>query len=164
MITQEELQSQLNYDPETGIFTRLVSNSPGVKVGSVAGTINSSTGYVRIQIFGNRYQAHRLAWLYMYGEFPSKQMDHLDHNRINNVISNLRCASNQENLKNQTKRRNNTSGVTGVSWFKPTEKWRAQVTVNGKNKHLGCFIDKEEAIRVRNEANITHNFHPNHGE
>ena len=162
MLSQEELKELLHYEPGTGVFTRLVSTAGHVKVGDVAGTREKS-GYIRISVKNKQYRAHRLAHLYMTGEWPEHQIDHDDHIRHNNKWDNLNEATNQENHKNQTKRSTNTSGITGVYWNKDLEKWEGKIKVNGKSKYLGVNTDKFEVICARKSAENKHGFHENHG-
>lgn len=147
ILTQEELKSQLHYDKETGIFTRLISNHHSVKVGEVAGSINED-GYIVIFLLHQRYRAHRLAWLYMNGKFPKNQIDHIDGNKSNNTFSNLREATNQKNLRNRNINSNNISGFRGVSWSKHASKWVANAMSKGKRKNLGYFDSAEEASKA----------------
>ena len=149
-LTQERLQELLSYDPETGIFTNLKSRGR-VKIGAVAGSKNPN-GYIYIAIDSKKYRAHRLAWLYVHGNFPANQIDHINEVKDDNRIVNLRLATNLENHQNQSSpRTNNTSGYLGVIWDKFSGKWRARIKVNGKQKHLGCFDTGEEA----SEAYVT---------
>lgn len=165
MITQERLKELLNYDLETGLFTwlqvkpRLRSR---VAVGSLAGSINS-TGYPCITLDTKKYYAHRLAFLYVTGEFPVNDVDHQDHNRANNQWDNLRVATRSENQRNQTMGKDNKSGFTGVCRHKACEKWVATIHVSGKLKYLGIFKDINDAITARKQANIDYGFHANHG-
>ena len=161
MITQKELKELLHYTPETGVFTRIKATQ-SIRVGDVAGTI-MQIGYVMLRVKGNKYLAHRLAWLYMYGYFPSNQIDHRNHIRDDNRIVNLREVTCAENHRNRSKSKFNLSGVTGVRWRKQNSKWLASVKVNGKQKHLGYFDDKFEAICARKSANNKYGFHKNHG-
>jgi hypothetical protein len=163
-ITQEELKEVLDYSPETGVFTRKVSNSPRVKVGDVAGSVDKANGYRYIKINGKRYLAHRLAFLYMTGEFPPEEVDHISHSKDDNRWVNLRVSSHQDNQRNRSINTNNKSGFTGVSWYKSTNKWMVQIKINGKKKHLGYFKDLTEAINARKKANSKYKFHKNHGE
>ena len=144
MLTQERLKELLHYDPDTGIFTNLTQRAKRVKKGAVAGW--NDNGYVRIEILGKTYRAHRLGWLYMYGAFPKKGIDHINGNKFDNRIVNLREASDLQNGQNQhnpTKR--NTSGYLGVSWSKRENKFVAQIRVNGKGRQIGFFNTAEEA-------------------
>ncbi len=109
------------------------------------------------------YKAHRLAWLYEYGEFPKYHIDHINHNRIDNRIANLREVSRIDNQRNQKKSATNKSGFTGVHWHKQAKKWLASITVNCKTIYLGLYEDKNEAICARLHANRLYKFHANHG-
>ena len=162
MLTQERLKDLFNYNPETGVFKRLVSASLNTKAGQIAGSANGK-GYLRIMVDGKQHKSHRLAWLYVYGEFPSDQVDHINGVKDDNRLTNLRAVTNAENSKNVKMRISNTSGTMGVYWDKPRGKWRAQIKANGKNKYLGIFKDISEAIAVRKKAEILHGFHENHG-
>lgn len=162
MLTQSELKEHLKYDQETGAFTRIKSISNYVKVGDIAGHVRQD-GYVRVSVKGKIYLAHRLAWLYVYGGWPREQIDHINHARADNRIENLREATNHENSKNRPPQNNNTSGVVGVHWYKPTKRWMAYIRVNKVNVNLGYFMDKFEAICARKSAERKYGFHLNHG-
>ena len=114
MITQEYLKSILDYNLDTGIFTWKVNKSKRSNIGDVAGW--SYNGYVSIEIDNKPYKAHRLAWLYVYGEIPKNLIDHVNNNRADNRISNLRKATYQENSENYKTPKTNKSGVKNVSW------------------------------------------------
>lgn len=150
-LTAEYLRSILNYDQETGIFTRKVSTAHNVKVGDVAGCSNGR-GYLQITVQSRAYKAHRLAWLYIHGVWPTDQLDHINRDRSDNRISNLRDVTNKQNLQNAGKYSHNTSGHTGVHWYKPYSKWVAQITHNQKKIHLGYFENLEEALAARKAA------------
>ena len=159
-MTQSKIKNLLDYDPMTGIFTRLTSGF-GSKSNVEPGWINDQ-GYKLVTIENKTYRAHRLAWLYMYGVWPSGQIDHIDHNRSNNSISNLRDVTHQDNHKNKPLQKNNKSGTHGVSLLK-NGKWRSRIKINGKEKHLGFFNSKKEAVESRLNAEIKYGFHINHG-
>jgi len=161
-LTQKELMKDLSYDCDTGIFIRKISRS-NVNIGDIAGGTEKN-GYRVIRLKGKKYKAHRLAWLYIYGKFPDDQIDHINHIRNDNRISNLRSVTRSENLKNQSMFKNNTSGFSGVKWDKRDKVWKSQIGVNGKRIHLGEFTDKQDAIKARKEANIKYGFHENHGK
>ena len=145
MLTQTELKRLWDYNPSTGIFTRLVRNNGRVNVGDVADSLRLD-GYIQIQISGKTYLCHRLAWLYMTGNFPNEQTDHLNGIRHDNRWVNLRDATNSINQQNQRgPKSNNKSGHLGVSWYTRNGKWRADIKVNGKSFHLGTFDDVHEA-------------------
>ncbi len=152
ILTQERLKELLRYDPETGIFTNRVGRQ-GLRTGagSVAGTRNS-LGYIVIQIDGKKVHAHRLAWMYVYGAWPSKQIDHINRQRDDNRISNLRDVTASENIHNSSYRPIGTSGVRNVVWHKRNKKWQAQIMVSNKYKYLGLYEDLEEARKVAEKA------------
>jgi len=161
MLTQDRLKEVLHYDPETGVFTRLVSTNNRVKVGAVAGTIHH-TGYCRIKIDGKDYLAHRLAFLYMTGEFPKDQADHIDGNPANNRWSNLRECTHAENQQNRASKPGSTSKHVGINRYKKTQKWRAAIKINGKPIHLGYFETEEAAYQAYCKAKAEHHtFQPN---
>lgn len=150
ILTQEELKSQLHYDPETGVFTRLVANAGNVKIGDIA-DCKTYKGYIQIALFSKRYRAHRLAYLYMTGSWPKEQIDHINGIRNDNRWCNLREASQQQNQFNCAKNKNNTSGYKGVFWHKQRNKWFAQTSLNNKLIHLGLFNNKDDAARAYND-------------
>jgi len=137
-LTAERLRKLLSYNPATGKFIRLVRTSPRNKIGDEAGYI-WPTGYRAIFVNNKLYLAHRLAWLHVHGRWPVEHIDHIDGNPSNNRIANLREASQSQNNANSKRQKNNKSGFKGVSWYKPTRKWVAYCTVNGRNKNLGYF-------------------------
>lgn len=144
----------LSYNPESGEFIWLVNagKSGHIKAGSVAGGIDSANGYRRIQINGKPYRAHRLAWFFATGKFPSEFLDHINGIKSDNRIANLREATSDQNNRNVGLRKVNTSGVVGVYKCANSRHWYAQIKVNGKNKHLGYFEIKEDAIKARKTA------------
>lgn len=150
MVTQEYLKSVLNYDPDTGIFTWKVNKSKRSKIGTVAGYIYN--GYVIIEINNKSYKAHRLAWLYQYGEFPENCIDHINCNRSDNRICNIRKATKLQNSQNYKTPVTNKSGVKNVSWYKSLNKWVVSLSINGKKKTIGYFEDLEFAELVAVEA------------
>jgi hypothetical protein len=149
-LTQEYLKSILDYDLDTGIFTWKVSKANRTKVGDVAGW--SYNGYREIEINNKAYKAHRLAWLYVYGEMPKKLIDHIDGNRSNNKISNLREATYQENSENYKTPKTNKSGVKNVSWYKSLNKWVVSISIRKTKKTVGYYDDLELAELVAIEA------------
>ena len=156
------LKELLHYDPETGIF-RWNKQRRNIKLGEVAGGRNS-IGYIFIRLFYNRFLAHRLAWMYMYGNFPPDEIDHINGVRDDNRIINLRAVSHAENAKNQRINSTNTSGVTGVSWNKAAQKWKAQVRQDNKTLYFGIYSNFLDAICARKSAEHILGFHPNHGK
>lgn len=143
-LTPQRLHELLHYSPDTGVFTWRVRRSGTAGVGSTAGTLDR--GYIYIGIDRRIYPAHRLAWLYMTGSWPTNEIDHMDGEKTNNRISNLRdvCREiNQQNLRKAHSR--NSCGLLGVSLHRSTGKWRARLWTGGKNKSLGLFDSPEEA-------------------
>ena len=121
-------------------------------------------GYKRSKIFNKDYSAHRVIWAMVHGEWPKGQIDHKNHARTDNRISNLRVVTNKGNGQNRTLQKNNTSGHTGVQLIKSSGKWNARIVVDGKQKSLGCFDTAKEAAEVRQAANKKHGYHANHGK
>jgi hypothetical protein len=156
-ITIDELKAALSYEPETGTF-RWKQRKAGVTVGMVAGSVND-TGYRSIKIGGRSYFAHHLAWAYIHGEWPAADMDmdHINLQKDDNRIANLRIATTSMNNANRAICRNNTSGRKGVTWNKQAGKWMAQIRVNGQRKYLGLFSDLDSAHAAYVRA-ANHNF------
>lgn len=143
-MNQQRLRQRLHYNPDTGIFTWNESHGAR-KVGSVAGSQNS-LGYICIGVAKSRHKAHRLAWLYMTGEWPPELIDHIDGDPTNNRWNNLRCATRAQNAMNTKLRSNNNTGYKGVS--QKHGKYLASVAADGANTHLGTFDTAEEAYVV----------------
>jgi len=165
MLTQERLKELLDYDPETGIFTWRVTRGKARK-GSPAGwrrTDNWGKVYISVKVDDRVYLTHRLAFLWMEGSVPEADTDHEDGDGTNNRWSNLKRVSHQQNQRNQKRSSINTSGVTGVIWNKGSQKWQAQIKVDGRSNYLGLFISKDDAIAARKAAEPEYNFHQNHG-
>lgn len=142
MLTQAELQAQLHYNANTGLFTWIESKK-GVNKNTVAGFINDN-GYMIIGINQKEYRAHRLAWLYVYGYIP-EYIDHINNIKDDNRLVNLRPATKQQNAFNTKIYSTNTSKVKNVSWSKSRSKWKSYIKLNGKQIHLGYTIDFFEA-------------------
>lgn len=131
--------------------------------GREAFTSTGTHGYRNGSIFATWHLAHRIIWAMTNGRWPEEDIDHIDGNRTNNAISNLRSVSRHENTKNLSRRLSNTSGVPGVTWNKRAKKWRASIKVAGKFIYLGYFDDLETAAEIRKAAETRHGFHANHG-
>lgn len=158
-LTAARLREVLSYDPETGVFTRLIT-AGGMAAGKKTGTFEGG-GYLQIQIDSTLYLAHRLAWLYVHGAWPKDQIDHINGIRSDNRIANLREATALQNHQNRPMNRNNTSGHPGVSWDKRRRKWRARIKINHKTAYLGEFENIEEAVAARVNAKAElHQFQP----
>lgn len=141
-LTQNRLRQLLSYDPQTGCFLHLKSRG-GEAAGSVAGSVRPD-GYRTISVDYSHYLAHRLVWLYVYGHFPEIQIDHINSIQDDNRLVNLRAATISENLANCRLRKDNTSGLKGVSLNK-SGTWTAQISIRGKQTRIGSFMTKERA-------------------
>ncbi len=144
MLTLEELKYNLDYNSDAGVFTRLVSNTGAVKVGDVAGWVQPN-GYTYIRVLSKAYLAHRLAWFYVNGVWPSDEIDHIDGVRGNNAILNLRECDKFQNQCNTLPRKDSLCKSKGVDFMKLKGKFRARIRVRGKDIHLGIFDTEEEA-------------------
>ena len=147
VLTADRLRSLLSYCSDTGTFTWRVSRGNRIPAGMVAGRNNKSrnTDYTYIVVDYKHYRAHRLAWLYVHGEWPKLFIDHIDGNGKNNAIANLREASHSQNLCNRPAPSSNTSGFKGVTWSKDNKKWCARVNFKKKTYFCGYFDTKEDA-------------------
>lgn len=144
-LTQERLKELVHYDPETGVFTRIKKTSNNARIGSPIGVIDTH-GYLECSIDSKRYRLHRLAWMYVTGNFPDGEIDHISTVRTDNRFANLRDVSRSVNMQNKREAsKNNKSGFLGVYFHKPLKKFTAQIRANGKNKHLGFFETAELA-------------------
>lgn len=136
-MNQQKLKEFLDYNPETGNFYWKVNKANNTKIGQIAGCIKNN-GYVYIRINWKSYLAHRLAFFYVNGRWPLDQIDHINHNRSDNRIVNLReCNSSQ----NQHNRKNSK----GYSWHKGRKKYQAHIKINKISIYLGQFDTAEEA-------------------
>ena len=145
-ITLELLSDLLEYDKTTGNLFQKKSR-PKVKVGTLAGRVTPK-GYRYIQLFGKKYAAHRLVWFIEYGKFPNLFIDHIDGNKLNNHISNLREVTNKQNTENRGAQKNNKLGRKGVSFNKKLKKYVAQIQHHGVNHYLGLFESPDEAEKA----------------
>ena len=155
ILTQERLKELLNYDPATGIFTWRVAARNSIRIGQQAGTPHPR-GYMIIGIDDSRFKAHRLAWLYVHGEMPPAELDHINRIPNDNRIANLRLADRYTNTQNTGMQKNNTSGYRGVSWHKSQRKWRARISIRGKMNELGYFHSKDDAAKRYEEVARVH--------
>ncbi len=150
------MKSIFIYNSESGVFNWIK------RKGNIAGNL-SSHGYIVINISGQKYYAHRLVWVYFYGETPEGEIDHINGIRNDNRICNLRVVPRDLNQRNRARNKNNNTGFNGVSWYEIAKKWRARIKFQGKDIHLGFFDDLNEAIEARKLANTKYGFHENHG-
>ena len=187
MLTQEYLKEALDYDPETGVFKwrmdRPSSHFPdwrgrngwskNISSDLIAGSPSKPTkrnplSYLIIGLSGKNYKAHRLAWLYVYGEWPSEDIDHINQNTLDNSIDNLRLSVDKLNHRNRTKYRNNKSGIPGVSFYTRLQKWQAegQQIIDGKRvrHYLGVFTSFLDACAVRKSWELRYGYSENHGK
>lgn len=132
-LTHARLLEVLLYNQETGLFAWI-----GKRHGAVAGTINKVDNYCRIMVDYELILAHRLAWFYVYGTWPSGEVDHKNRNRADNRWCNLRDGTHANNQHNTSLRPNNRSGFKGVSWRRG-DRWWAKIRVNGKRHSLGVY-------------------------
>lgn len=155
------LHRQLDYDPATGIFRwKVVRRGSRNRPGGEAGTVrdpNTLNPYLVIWVDGVLYRAHRLAWFYVHGVWPTEGLDHVDGDGLNNRMANLRECNQQQNNGNHKRLcGHNTSGLRGVTWKKDRQKWKAYIVKNGRQHHLGYFDDKEAARAAFAAAAIEH--------
>lgn len=160
MTTVELLREMFRYEPVSG---HLIWKA-GKRVGKRAGSQQGKGGYRHVRV-GDKYMyEHRIAMLLTLGEIPEDiQIDHVNHDKGDNRLANLRFTTHTQNGRNVKKISTNTTGVTGVTFCKLTGKYQAQIHMNGKCKYLGQYDTLEEAATARAEADKRYNFHPNHG-
>lgn len=150
-VTIEELRDWLSYDPDTGdlIWKR------GKYEGNQAGWINKTLGYRQVNINRKIGYAHRMIWAMVHGEWPRHFIDHVNGDKADNRLANLRLASKSENVQNTPRRRDNTTGYKGVTFSKQRQKYKAQIWLNGVNNHLGFFTCPKEAHEAYKKAAAT---------
>lgn len=147
--TAEQIRQVLDYNPETGRFYR--------KNGNPAENVPNAQGYIRVNVLGKRYFAHRLAWTIHHGGWPDGFIDHINCDTSDNRICNLRVCSHTENLCNRGAAKHNTPGVKGVRWDVKRGLWLAQIAYKNKTYNLGRYADIGSAIEARqNAANRMH--------
>lgn len=150
----EEKAHLYSYDPETGFISRR-----GKRVGAFV----NQAGYYCLHIRAGHLRTHRVAWFLHHGAWPSGEIDHINGDRLDNRIANLRDVCPSQNRMNQAMRSDNTTGVTGVSWLRRSNEWVAHICVRGCRMRLGTFLSKEDAVRARMDAQRKLGFGPNHG-
>jgi len=159
MITQSKMLELFNY--KDGVLYNKI-NRKKARVGEVSGTV-SDKGYRKIAVLGNIYRSHRLIYLMHHGDLPSA-IDHIDGNKLNNRIENLRKCTQSQNCYNSKMRKDNSAGVKGVYWSRGHKKYATHITAKGKRMYLGYFDDKEVAAQVvRIKRLELHGEFANHG-
>jgi hypothetical protein len=141
----------VEYDPETGEFRWLFTRGK-LRAGMVAGYKFKKTGYITIMVNWKRMYAHRLAWYFVYNEWPNGHIDHINRNTSDNRICNLRVVDNSHNQRNRKIAAHNKSGITGIWFSKKENKWEAYITIRRKRTRLGRFSEKADAIAARKAA------------
>jgi len=165
-VTAEVVRDLLDYNPETGEFIWKTRNRKYFECDRYWKKFNTqfagkSAGYSRpdgyrcIRIFHKEYLTHRLTWLHYYGEWPN-EIDHINRVRDDNRIENLRNVTSLQNKANRSKGLETASQYKGVAWDKRPDKWKSQIQINGKNRHLGYFITEEDAARAYDRAALEH--------
>lgn len=160
MITYEEIDYLIDYDPKSGKLKW--SDNHRTLAGKKVGSLNGG-GYVELQCKRWRLYGHRVAWCLTHKEWPKGQLDHINGVRDDNRIENLRAVTNKENHKNMKRHKDSTSGVTGVYWNKRAKKWQAYICVSSKQLYLGVFKYLVDAETARKEAEVKYGYHKNHG-
>lgn len=170
-ISPDQLRELLDYSPESGTLTwkhrgaQWFSDVPHAETWNkkYAGKEAFTTvalGYKQGRVLYQLIQAHRVAFALAHGHWPTGDIDHIDGNRSNNRISNLRDVSRSTNCRNSARRKDNKSGVTGVMWNTQYQKWA--VYINGK-RYIGRFHSFDDAVSARKLAEVAEDYHPNHG-
>lgn len=139
-----EMLEYFSYDPETGVITRKKKASIRTNVGDVAGSLNKTTGYMEMGFKRKYYRLHRVAWALHYGSDPVQFIDHINGDKSDNRIANLRLATKSSNAWNQ-RRPQRSNPYLGVCWHKSSKKWAAQIGLNGKRWCIGLFETAEQA-------------------
>ena len=175
LLTPEELRKLLNYDPDTGLLTWRVREEGTIVpdrrrrgwntrfAGKTAMTADNGDGYYRGHIGKVNMFAHRVAWAIHYGHWPDGELDHINGNRKDNRVVNLRLVARSENMRNRKVPSNNSSGVVGVSWSPLHQRCQTYISIGRKTKFLGAIKEFERAVEARAAAERKHGYHPNHG-
>lgn len=150
--SKQELDELLLYEPESGLLKWKITRSWNAKCGDIAGSLHKQSGYIQLSINNTNYHAHVLIWILMNGNFPETTIDHKNGNRKDNRFINLRLATRKQQSQNRMRQRNNSSGHIGVSWSKIAKKWRAYITVDRRQIHLGLFLSQNDAILAYEKA------------
>ena len=162
-LNQEMLIGLLWYNQSTGVFSWKKNRDNTIKKGMAAGALNYG-GYIVIGINREHYLAHRLAWLYVHGEWPEDQIDHINHSPADNRIENLREVSSGGNSLNISLQGRSLTKITGVHWHKSHNRWQAHIKKGGEDHYLGLHADFFNACCARKSAEHKLGFHKNHGK
>ena len=157
-MNQQRLKELLNYDPVTGVFTNTDRRSTSAKPYQIAGSLTDK-GYLTTWLDNRHYRLHRLAWVYVYGVWPTKNLDHINQVKSDNRVLNLREATSSENMQNVSNFSHNTSGHKGITWHKQAGKWNAKIKINGRNISMGVFDDINQAIAARKLGETIYHTH-----
>lgn len=153
------MQDLLSYSPETGLFTWIGKAARSTRLGAIAGNVNTD-GYRRIRVKGKRYCAHRLAWWFVYGEWPNKEIDHINLVKDDNRICNLRLVTRSQNKQNTDAVKGSASPLKGAHWESSRQKWRAVIVIEGKAIFLGRYntdVEAAAAYAIAAKKYHTHN-------
>jgi hypothetical protein len=150
IITQEMVKALFNYDPLTGIFTWAKKRS-GYQIGQETGSRCIRTGYVKLQVYGKRYLAHRIAWLYVHGKLPTHSIDHINRLKHDNRIENLRDVPHVVNSANTGARKKARYNLKGVKFIRRTQSYKVEFVFNGEKHFLGEFADRDIAQDTYNK-------------
>ena len=166
MISIESMKEAIIYDHETGKFYKRIGSEKYETRGREMFYKSNKKHYLYGYFKQNKFYAHRVAWAFYYGTWPKRQIDHINGDRQDNRIQNLRQVTHQENSLNLGRRRlksdNPDSGVNGVCWYKANKKWVARIKFKGNWVYLGSYVNLDDAIKVRKEAEQVYGFHKNH--
>lgn len=150
LLSHKHLISVLDYNETTGIFVWKNGIGGASKAGKAAGTCTIAEGYIRICLSHKKYCAHRLAWFYVYSSWPENEIDHINGDKQDNRIKNLRDVSVRENGSNKFYHRKGK--LVGATFCKDKKIWRSQIEINKKTVHLGRFKTETEAHEAYKKA------------
>jgi hypothetical protein len=153
--SQQELLGLFTYKPDSGELVRMAGRAAGRVAGSKLWCASGKKNKIQVTIDGWVYSVHRIIWTMVNGSIDSRQfIDHINGDPFDNRISNLRLSTNTTNQWNRKAPKNSTSGVKGVTWSRPMEKWKSAIKVNGEFRHLGYFPTKGQAASAHAKASL----------
>jgi len=151
-ITREEALQLIEPNFETGkLYWKVRRGGPAIAGGEVGSIVGS---YLKVKLKGKSYPVHRIVWLLATGEHPDRFVDHINGNRLDNRLCNLRLVTKAENAKNRRTTKTSTSGLNGVVWASDRKKWRAFIRWDNRLEHLGTHDDFFEAVCARKSAEV----------